>query len=63
MVKVFELSMNDYWYDDDGALLLYKDIDHAKSVMRKEGFTEDFIENQVEYHSHYNPDTSGYDLR
>lgn len=62
-IIIWEKATRKYWRNDDGEYLTYDDIDHAKSEMRKEGFTEDFMVNGVEYHDHLIIDKSGYDYQ
>lgn len=66
-IKVWEIDRTKkaggyYWRDEDGEIILYNNIEHAKDAMRLEGYKESFIESGVEYHEHVEIDKSGYDL-
>lgn len=68
MVKIWDKKGQFYWWDEtntDEPHLVFKDIIAAKNMMYTEGYTQEYMENEVEFHP-YNPivgDKSGYELQ
>lgn len=67
MIKIWDKE-GFYWFDEndpDHPDLVFPDTIAAKNMMFTEGYTQEYMENEVEFHYH-NPivdDKSGYDLK
>jgi hypothetical protein len=68
MVKIWDKKGEFYWWnenDPDEPHLVFPDTIAARNMMYTEGYTYEYMENEVEFHR-YDPiidDKTGYDLQ
>lgn len=63
MIKIWDKIKEQYWQDEDGNDLIFKDEVNAKNMMYVEGYKKEYMETGVEFHPYTPIDKTGYDLQ